>query len=168
MNMTEENKPVVKEESRDQSEDNNTSKSSSKLVVVLVRGLVGIKKPIRDTLKMLRLTSKNTCVVVVNNPVYLGMLKKCKDYATWGDIDEETFKKLVSKRGKEFLGREKDSKGKYTYKFMEYEGKKYKPYFTLNPPLKGFGRKGIKLSFKLGGALGNRGDKMKDLILRML
>ena len=48
------------------------------------------------------------------------------------------------------------------------DGKKIKPFFRLNPPAKGFGRKGIKVSFKAKGALGYRADKINDLIKRMI
>ena len=139
-----------------------------KIAVVLVRGLVNVTQTVKDTLAMLKLTRKNTCVVVESNPVMMGMIKKAKDYITWGEISEETYKELVAKRGVEWLGPTQDSKKKYNYKTLEVEGKHYKPYFRLNPPTKGFGRKGIKMPFNKGGALGPRADKMNDLIMRML
>jgi len=42
-----------------------------------------------------------------------------------------------------------------------------KPFFRLNPPVKGFGA-GVKVPFSLGGALGYRKDKINELIKRML
>ena len=141
---------------------------TGKLAIILVRGLVNIPRPVKDTLMMLRLKRKNHCVIVNNNPINIGMLKKVKDYVTWGKISDEVFKEMVEKRGEEFKGREKDCKGKYNYRVLEIAGKKYKPYFRLNPPRKGFGRKGIKNPFKMGGGLGNREDKINDLITRML
>ncbi|MBU0460174.1 MAG: uL30 family ribosomal protein [Nanoarchaeota archaeon] len=141
---------------------------TGKLAIILVRGLVNLPRPVKDTLMMLRLKRKNHCVIVDNNPINIGMLKKVKDYVTWGKISDEVFKEMVEKRGEEFKGREKDRKGKYNYRVLEIAGKKYKPYFRLNPPRKGFGRKGIKNPFKMGGGLGNREDKINDLITRML
>jgi large subunit ribosomal protein L30 len=141
---------------------------SGKLAIVLVRGVVGVAQSVKDTLSLLRLNKKNYCVVIDNNPVNLGMIKKVKDYVTWGEIDEDTFKELVEKRGEEFQARLTDRKEKYTYKFLEINGKKYKLYFRLNPPRKGFGRKGIKLAFKVGGGLGYRAEKINDLLKRML
>ena len=70
---------------------------SGKLAIVLVRGVVGVAQPVKDTLSLLRLHKKNYCVVVDNNPVNIGMIKKVKDYVTWGEIDENTFKELVEK-----------------------------------------------------------------------
>lgn len=140
-----------------------------KIAVVRVRGLVRVKKGVSDTLDMLRLHSKNYCTVVPDTNAYLGMVKKVKDYTTYGEIDDETFKMLVEKRGEEYKGREKDSKGKITYKkYFIHNNKKYKKFFRLSPPKKGFGRKGIKVSFKAGGALGYRGEKINELIRRMI
>ena len=141
---------------------------SGKLAIVLVRGVVGVAQSVKDTLSLLRLNKKNYCVVIENNPVHLGMIKKTKDYITWGEIDEETYKELVAKRGEEFQGRLTDFKKKYSYNYLEINGKKYKPYFRLSPPKKGFGRKGIKVAFKVSGALGDRKEKINDLIKRML
>ncbi len=150
--------PVVKE----------NKKAGTKVAIVLVRGHIDLPQPVRDTLKMLKLTRKNFCAVVEDNAVYRGMIKKVKDYVTYGEITEEMFAKLVKARGEIFLGRTTDAKGKYSYATLKFNGKDYKKYFRLNPPRKGFGRKGIKMSFKVGGALGNRGDKINDLIERML
>ena len=141
-------------------------KTEKKIAVILVRGTIGIKKPVKDTLHMLRLTRKNHCTIMDKN---LGMINKVKDYCTWGEIDSELFTELVKKRGEEYLGPAKDSKGKINYnRFWVFEDKKYKKYFRLNPPRKGFGRKGIKMPFGKGGALGDRGEKINDLIKRMI
>lgn len=133
--------------------------SKGKLAVVLVRGMVKVVRPVKETLMMLNLHRKNHCVVVDNTPVYKGMLLRVKDYITWGGIDDATFAELVQKRGQLSDGRQKS---------LEINGKKYKRYFALNPPRKGFGRNGVKRSFKIGGALGDRGEKMNDLVKRML
>lgn len=140
-----------------------------RIAAIRVRGLNEIKTKIEDTLKLLRLYKKNYCCVLPSTPTYIGMLKKAKDYITWGEIDDETFNILVSKRGEEFNGRETDTKKKITYnEFFVMNDKKFKKYFRLNPPRKGFGRKGIKHSFKEGGALGYRGEKINELVRRMV
>ena len=140
-----------------------------KLAAIRVRGLIGVKSNVTYTMQLLRLYKKNYCCVFPNSPIYVGMLKKAKDYITWGEIDNETFKMLVEKRGEEFKGRESDSKNKITYNdFFAINGKKIKKYFRLNAPRKGFGRKGIKHPFKSGGSLGYRGAAIKDLIKRMV
>ena len=143
-------------------------KNTHKLAVVLVRGMVDVSWDIKDTIRMLRLRRKNHCVVINDTPMARGMIVKAKDYVTWGPIDEKTYHLLLAKRGKEFQSRENDSKKKYQYAMVVEDGKKYKPYFALNPPRKGFCRKGIKVAFSAGGALGYRGEKMADLVQRML
>ena len=121
-----------------------TEGNADKLAVVRIRGLTGVRKPVQDTLEMLSLYKRNCCAVFDPAPSTLGMLKKAKDFITWGEISEETLKKLSEKQ----------------------EGKK--KFFRLNSPKKGYGRKGIKIPFSKGGALGYRGAGINDLILRML
>ncbi|MEK6951345.1 MAG: 50S ribosomal protein L30 [Nanoarchaeota archaeon] len=140
----------------------------AKLAVIVVRGEAKVSRPIVDTLRLLRLERKNHCVVVEDTPSLRGMINKVKDYVTWGELSEENFQELVRKRGKLYLGRLMDSQKKYQYQTLLVHGKHYKSYFTLNPPRQGFGRKGIKMAFSVGGALGYRGDKINDLIQRMI
>ncbi len=149
-------------------EKGKETSSGKKMAVILVRGLVGVRHDQKDTLLLLRLRRKNICVVLEETPVVLGMLHKVKDFVTWGELQEEVFQELLDRRGEAYQGRVGDSKGKYTYAVLEIGKKRYKPYFRLNPPRKGFGRKGIKVSFNAGGALGYRGEKINDLVKRML
>jgi large subunit ribosomal protein L30 len=129
-----------------------TPKSSAKYAVIRVRGLVRLNGKINDTMKMMHLHRKNYCSLI--DKKNLGMIKKTKDYVTYGEIDKETEALLI---------KEKQEKG------MDKEGKEViKPFFRLCPPRKGFGRKGIKIAFSKSGALGYRGAKINDLIKRML
>ena len=68
--------------------------------VIRVRGRTGIKKNIADTLDMLNLTRISHAVVIPETPSYKGMLQKGKDYITWGEVSEDTFKLLVAERGR--------------------------------------------------------------------
>jgi len=156
------------ETKKETSKKENAATGSKKLVIVVVRGNVKVAQSVIDTLLMLNLHRKNHCTVVDDTPTYRGMIDKVKDFVTWGEIDDATLNALVEKRGEKYLGRTSDAKNKYNYKYAEYDGKKYKNYFRLNPPRKGFGRKGVKVAFKVGGALGYRGEKINDLIQRML
>ena len=138
-----------------------------KLAIIRIRGITGIEKSIKDTLNMLCLYHNNYCVVVSDK--LLGMIKKVKDYVTWGEINDETYKLLVEKRGEEYKGRITDTKKKINYKkFIIINNKKYKKYFRLNPPRGGFERKGIKVPFTKSGALGYRKEKINDLIKKMV
>ena len=124
--------------------------NEKKIAVIRIRGKHDIKKGIEDTLSMLNLRKKFACVIIPYTPGYIGMLKKVKDVVTFGEINEEAYDKLIEKRGK------KDREGKL------------KKIFHLHPPKGGFERKGIKTPFKIGGALGDRKEKINELILKML
>ncbi|MBN2141994.1 uL30 family ribosomal protein [Candidatus Woesearchaeota archaeon] len=124
--------------------------AAGKIAIILVRGVVSVKKDIIATINNFALRQKLACVVVPNNETNKYAAMKCKDYVAYGEISEETYKLLVEKRG------EKDAFG-----FQ-------KKVFRLHPPRGGFERKGIKKPFSLGGALGYRGEKMNDLIQKML
>ena len=126
------------------SEDNLT------IAVLRVRGAARVNKDIKNTLERLKLFAKNNCVLIKDTPDMLGMVKKVKDYVTWGVIDEETKNAMIEKRGK------KDNEGKVMNNFQ------------LCPPVGGFERKGVKKAFSIGGALGNRKEKINDLIKKML
>ena len=111
------------------------------------------------------------------------MLKKIKDYVTWGEVDKDTLVKLFTERGRlpsnkklnEGYLNEKAKVGIKEFSEMLYNGKKQirdvpglKPYFRLKPPLRGFERGGIKMPFSMGGVLGYRREKINDLIQRMI
>ena len=146
-----------------------TGNKNNKLAVVRIRGLTGVRRDIDNALKKLRLYKKNYCVVIPNTAAHLGMIKKVKDYITWGNVDEKTYNDLIEKRAEEYKGRVSDRKEKINYnRFADIRGKKVKRIFRLNSPKKGYGRKGIKVSFISGGALGYREDKINDLIQRMI
>jgi len=115
-----------------------------KIAVIRIHGRVKLKKDIVETLNRLRIRKKYSCVVFENlTKVELGMIKKVKDFVAYGEISDETYKKLVEKRGG-----------------------KIKNFFRLHPPRKGIDSKkhfGVKK-----GVLGNNKSKINDLIKRML
>jgi len=148
--------------------ENNKNKDEE-FAIVRVRGFIDVGIDIERTLNQLNLYKKNYCVVVPANESYTGMVRKVNDYVTWGEIDEETYSILVEKRGEEHKRRLTDKKGKLNYnRFLDFKGRKMNRIFRLNSPKKGYGRKGIKIPFSKGGALGYRSDKINELIKRML
>ena len=152
-----------------QENSDTKQQDSTKLAAIRIRGLTGVKTEVEDTLRMLRLYRKNYCVVMQNNPHSLGMLKRAKDYITWGELTDQTFNMLIVQKGEEFRGRETDSRDRIKYGgFLVINNKKIKKYFRLSPPRRGFGRKGIKHSFQEGGTLGYRGQAINELIMRMI
>ncbi len=151
------------------------------IAAIRVRGRTGIRKDIEDTLMMLKLTRINHAVLIEENPSYKGMLQKAKDYITWGEVDDETVASLISKRGKlegnikvteeylkentEFSSVEDLSKA-VVDSGTKLEDSGVKPVFRLHPPRKGY--ENIKKTFTESGTLGYRGDKIGDLIKKMI
>tara|TARA_Y100000310_G_C20333207_1_gene646227 strand:+ start:122 stop:607 length:486 start_codon:yes stop_codon:yes gene_type:complete len=155
----------------------------TRIAVIRIKGKPGLKFDVKETFEKLRLYKKNTCIVVPNNPVYLGMINKIKEASTWGEIDEETFKLLLEKRAKlpgkkalteEYLKQKlKTDFNTFAKDFMNFNKEikdvpGMKNFFKLNPPIKGFEAKGIKVPFSLGGVLGYRKDKINTLIRKMV
>ncbi|MBD3164893.1 50S ribosomal protein L30 [Candidatus Woesearchaeota archaeon] len=142
----------------------------TKIAVVRVRGNIKLKHEIKSALNMLRLYNKNYCAVLEKTPLNLGMIRKVNNFVTYGEIEDSFFNEIIEKKGEEYKGREKDVKGKISYgrRYLVHNNKKYKKYFRLSPPRKGYGRKGTKQHFTRGGALGYRGKKIHQLIKRML
>lgn len=154
----------------------------AKLALIRLRSGIRARGEVRDTLAMLRLHRINHLVIVDDTPSYRGMIQKVKDYITWGEIDKETLVKLLRKRGrlvgnkpitdeyvKEKLGM---SIEEFAEKVINGEMKlrdlpNIKPVFRLHPPRGGL-KGSKKRSFKEGGALGYRGEKINELIERML
>lgn len=115
----------------------------AKIAVIRIRGLVHVKGEIEDTMQMLNLRKKFNCTVVDDTPSNKGMINKARSFITWGEVNDEMLKLFESK-------------------------KKGKKFIALHPPKGGFERKGIKLPFAIGGALGNRKEKINELLKRML
>ncbi len=150
--------------------------------VIRVRGQPDVNYNIEYTMGLLGLNKVNNCAVIPENPSTKGMLQVVKDYCTWGEIDEATLAKLIRERGKvvgdapiddaylkensEFATVEDFARAiiENNYKMRDVMG--VKPIFRLHPPIKGY--EGNKRSYKNGGALGYRGEKINDLVNRMI
>ena len=133
-----------------------------RLAAVRVRSGHDMTPTARRALELLRLYNTHSCVVLANTATIRGMLVATKDYITYGPIDIETEKLLLTKRGEEYKGNI-EKKGR----FIVFEGKKYKKTFRLSPPKGGFERKGIKWPYSRGGVLGQR-KEMATLIKKMI
>lgn len=140
-----------------------SSKSEDKLLAVIrVRGRAGVRHDIKETLMRLNLDRINNLSLIYGTKPNLGMIKKCNDFITYGEISEEMMKKLVEK---------KEIKAKEAELHEVFEGKK-KPGeiarmpLKMKPPRRGY--EGIKRTFGNRGAMGYRGEKINDLIKRMI
>lgn len=87
-----------KEAPKEAKEAKKSEEHSKKMAVILVRGLINTHRWIRETLIMLNLKRANNCVVINANKSNMGMIKKVKDFVTYGEIDEPTMKLLQEKR----------------------------------------------------------------------
>lgn len=108
------------------------------IAIVRVRGEINIRPEIKDTMRMLRIPNKHNMAIYPKTPSIIGMIKKVKDYATFGEVSKDIAEKFGTSRT-----------------------------IKMHPPRGGFERKGIKVPYNAGGAIGNRGENIKDLIERM-
>jgi large subunit ribosomal protein L30 len=150
--------------------------------VVRIRGAVNVNRDIEKTMILLNLNKVNHCVVLPKDPVIEGMLKKVKDYITWGEINMETLARMIKFKGR--LMGEKPIDDNYVMESSDFTSiislaksisnddfrfkdlANVKPVFRLAPPKKGY--EGNKRSYKNGGALGYRGQEINSLLERML
>jgi large subunit ribosomal protein L30 len=136
----------------------------------------------RETLQMLHLTRNNYAVLIDDRPSFLGMINMVKDYVTYGEASKETVTMLLKEKAR--LAGSKELTDEYAQKVgyrsleelaeavfdcrVEYwKLPNIQPVFRLHPPSKGFKGK-IKRSFSSGGELGYRGEKVNELLKRML
>ena len=149
--------------------------------VVRIRGGVDAQKTVEATLTMLRMERNNYATILKESPSYVGMLRKVKDYVTWGEPSVETVKLLLKTRGKitgdqkvtddvlKELGYENVEKLANAIVTGEVEFSQLngiKPFFRMHPPKKGFKRT-VKRPYKDHGELGYRGEAINELIKRM-
>jgi large subunit ribosomal protein L30 len=131
---------------------------------------------------MLNLTRNNHAVLVDDRPSFLGMLKAAQNMVTWGEPTKETVDMMIKKRGR-LAGNKK-----LTEEWAQKAGCKsldelidavfachveywklvdVQPVFRLHPPSKGYKGK-IKTGYGMGGELGYRGEKINELVQRMV
>jgi len=139
--------------------------------VIRIRGTVNVAPRIKKGLLMMNLKRANNLSLWKEDAHSLGMINKVKDYVAFGKVTDEVLKELIKERARPVIETEKvDSKKAFEEikkgKSLKEAG--IKNIFTMSPPQGGFERNGIKTPFKLGGALGNRGEKINDLIKRMM
>lgn len=112
--------------------------------IIRLRGEVNTEPKVKTTFRLLGLNKNLTLALFEPSKDLKGMIKSIKDHVTWGEVKEDVVKKLEE---------------------LPVKGEKVKRYH-LHPPRGGF-KKTIKRP-KPDGELGYRGEKINDLILKML
>lgn len=152
------------------------------LAVVRVRGVGDASPEIEKTLEILRLNRNCHITLVDSRPSFLGMLKKVRNFVTWGEVTKETILLLLKKRGRLVGNKKLDDEyaQKVGYKTLEELAEamykletefqrlpNIKPVFRAHPPKKGYKGK-IKKSYTVGGVTGYRGEAINKLIKNMI
>jgi len=152
------------------------------IAAVRIRGIISAPLEVRETLRMLNLRRNNYAVLIDNRPSFLGMLKAAQNFITWGEVSKETVVELLKKRGRlvgnkkltdeyaqrlGFKSLDELAEAIYACKVEYWKLPDVQPYFRLHPPTKGFRGK-VKKGYGMGGELGYRGEKINDLLERML
>jgi len=109
------------------------------IAIIRITGQVKVRKDIDETFKRLKLKRKYSCVLIEETKENLGMLKKLRNFVSYGNIDEKTLEEMKKKRDK--------GKG----------------YFALHPP-----RGGIKTKIHYPKGVLGENKKINELIMRML
>ena len=115
------------------------------IAIIRIRGQVALDKRSKETLDRLRLKKKYACVAIEPTKEQMGMIGSVRNFVSFGQISDETYKKLVEARGK------KDTEGNL------------KPFFAMHPPR---GGANTKLHYPKG-ILGENKD-MDKLVEKML
>ncbi|MEX0919979.1 MAG: uL30 family ribosomal protein [Candidatus Pacearchaeota archaeon] len=137
------------------------------LCIVRISGKVGLNKDVIETLDRLRLRKKYSCIVMKPTKEQAGMIKKIRSFVAYGDIKNDILEKLIANRGQPADKSKKiDSKkaAEGITKGEKFEDLNLRPFFRLHPA-----RKGMVTKFHFPkGVLGDNGDKINDLVERML
>lgn len=152
------------------------------LALIRLRGKVGIRKEYEYVFKLMHLTRKNHVTLLEETKSNLGMIRKIKDYSTWGEVSSETLFLLLEKKGKlrgnkkltnDYVKNELGfpsiaelAQAIYASEINLWKLPNVKPIFRLHPPRKGF-RKSIRRPYP-NGELGYRGEDINKLLSRMM
>lgn len=131
--------------------------------------MVEIPSNFQEGLFRLRLRRKYSAVLVKETRENLILLKTLRNQIAYGQIDNETLKELIAKRGQPADKKMKidaDSIVKQLdKKTLEEVG--LKPFFRLHPPRGGIETK-VHFGVRSKAVLGDNGAKINDLVRRML
>ncbi len=150
-------------------------------LVVRIKGQADVPHWANTTLNLLNLEKKYRAVIIPVKENTVGMLRKVQHYLSWQEIDIETTKELLDKKGrksgyKKITGEDVSKAGFKTIdelatslsegKISMAKIKPIKPWFALSPPRQGF-KRSTKRLYGQKGVLGHN-KELTTLIRRMM
>ena len=150
-------------------------------LVVRIKGQADVPHWANTTLNLLNLEKKYRAVIIPVKENTAGMLRKVQHYLSWQEIDIETTKELLDKKGrksgyKKITGEDVSKAGFKTIdelatslsegKISMAKIKPIKPWFALSPPRQGF-KRSTKRLYGQKGVLGHN-KELTTLIRRMM
>jgi len=155
------------------------------LLAIRLKGEFGAPVDMQRLLEGLRLKNKFNAVLLENDSVAKGSLRRAKDFVTFGEISSKEMAALLKERGELFGGLRLSDKaaqenfgkqsidelvtalthGDLSLKALWAKG--LKPVFRLRPPSGGF-EKSTKRPYGSGGELGYRGPVISSLVSKMI
>ena len=150
-------------------------------LVVRIKGQADVPHWANTTLNLLKLEKKYRAVILPVKENTAGMLKKIQHYISWQEIDTETTKELLDKKGrrtgyKKITNEDISQAGFKTIddlavslsegKISMSKIKPLKPWFALSPPKQGF-KRSTKRLYGQKGILGHN-KELTSLVKRMM
>jgi len=153
----------------------------AKILVVNLHGLINVPGGTRTALQELGVTRKFSATVVPGDDSTAGVLRRCKDYVAWAEIDEELLTLLLTRSGRLSQRRRLDEASLKSMGFKDYAELASKiiengnrlssvrgvlPFFRLKSPVGGF-KRSTRRQFREGGILGAN-PELPGLVRRMV
>ncbi|HLF53999.1 MAG TPA: uL30 family ribosomal protein [Candidatus Nanoarchaeia archaeon] len=135
------------------------------ILIIRISGLVEMPSDAQETLFRMHLRRKYSAIILKETKETMDLLQKVRNFVAYGKVDSKTIEELVDKRGQSLSGKKIDAKK--VAEIIEKEGilkSGIKQFFRLHPPRKGINSK----SHYPKGVLGDNGEKINDLVRRML
>lgn len=136
------------------------------ILVIRISGHVNMPQDSEETLFRMRLRRKFTSSLFKETKENLATLQKVRNFVAYGKINPDTLKLLISRRGQSIDKKKKIDADSIILGLEKKDLQELgiKPYFRLHPPIKGINS---KIHFPKG-VLGDNGEKINDLVRRML
>ncbi|MEK6855589.1 MAG: hypothetical protein AABX66_00350 [Nanoarchaeota archaeon] len=137
------------------------------IIAIRISGMPEVSNTVQETLFRLRLRRKYSAVLLSNTKENANLLRQVRDFIAYGTLENADIVKLIQKRAIS-TDKKKIDAVKIT-ELINTKGIKsvpIKPFFRLHPPRGGIDSK-IHFPIKKG-VLGDHGNKINELLVRML